>query len=662
MKKTTDGFQELTEGNHYFLPRTLFPSLQQALRAGSDQKPMRYETLKFSDLLDVYNAEHPDPRDQKIARSVLLRYLGSNELTLEDSVGRVFRSDFYPRRRKYRGERTESGKAKGTVANECAILSRFYKLTARLDLALSSANGELSPFQKQLIQLRDAVGDILVMARETSVPKTILEGWIAGKAPGSRSGRLISRIENYFGMSRGQLQSCAPRVVRKHWSRRGGALYKKEVGPSKFGQRLARGRRDPVAIKPRDFPEEFRIEFQALCMFKTDMLGDGPVSTGKIGRLWVTHTLEGRSIHPDDHFWTVVRNRWCPSAGSMLYAIALYLGWLARPKERGGAGLGLGFRPSLAYVTDHSLVKQCLDWIINDRNGGVVNGQVVRLLAQICSLVIPVHGFVWRNPSNILKQPYEEVEWRKRCEEAYTKYKRIRVELNKRVRMTRDPFERIRSIIERDDPMQAVWDALDRMERDRPYPGGEAECIWYRNYILLSLSASCPLRARNFQELTWRPDGSGHLRKRSDGGYQIWISGKEMKNHYGYAKDFDYDYPVQPRLTPYLDTYLTKILPKLAKGKTDRIFVGTGDPERIWKNLSDEFANVTATYFSDTPGFRIHAMRHIVATALVKETGGFVAAALALHDMEETVRKHYGRFQVRDAARWMKKIWDRRDN
>ena len=53
-------------------------------------------------------------------------------------------------------------------------------------------------------------------------------------------------------------------------------------------------------------------------------------------------------------------------------------------------------------------------------------------------------------------------------------------------------------------------------------------------------------------------------------------------------------------------------------------------------------------------------MRHIVATALVKETGGYLAAALALHDMEETVRRHYGRFLVHDAARWMSRIWNRR--
>jgi hypothetical protein len=211
-----------------------------------------------------------------------------------------------------------------------------------------------------------------------------------------------------------------------------------------------------------------------------------------------------------------------------------------------------------------------------------------------------------------------------------------------------------------DDPMQAIWDALDRMEADRPCPGGEAEAVWYRNYILLGLSACCPLRRRNFMELTWNPDGNAQLRKRADGHYKIFIPGADMKNRYGYARDHDYDYPVEPRLTRHLDTYLQKILPRLAKGATDRVFVGTTAPSMLWGNLSNEFRRITAKYLPETPGFGIHAMRHIVATALVKETGGYVAAALALHDYEATVLKHYGRFLVRDAARWMSKIWDRR--
>lgn len=178
--------------------------------------------------------------------------------------------------------------------------------------------------------------------------------------------------------------------------------------------------------------------------------------------------------------------------------------------------------------------------------------------------------------------------------------------------------------------------------------------------MLLALSACCSLRKRNFMELNWNADGTGHVHKRLNGGYKIFISGEDMKNRYGYARNHDYDYPIEPRLTRHLDTYLNRILPRLAKGVTDRVFVGTVDPSMLWANLSNEFLAITAKYLPETSGFRIHAMRHITATALVKETGGYLAAALALHDPEDTVRKHHGRFLVQDAARWMSKIWDRR--
>lgn len=51
-----------------------------------------------------------------------------------------------------------------------------------------------------------------------------------------------------------------------------------------------------------------------------------------------------------------------------------------------------------------------------------------------------------------------------------------------------------------------------------------------------------------------------------------------------------------------------------------------------------------------------HSVRHVQATALVKETMGFTAAASLLLDTEETVRKAYARFLPGDRHRQARRI------
>jgi integrase len=111
-------------------------------------------------------------------------------------------------------------------------------------------------------------------------------------------------------------------------------------------------------------------------------------------------------------------------------------------------------------------------------------------------------------------------------------------------------------------------------------------------------------------------------------------------------------------LTAFIDRYLGDYLPRLSKGTTARVFVSTTEPQIEWNDLNNTFRNITKRYFVNCPGFGPHAMRHIVATALVKKHGSFTAAAKVLHDKEETVRKHYGFLIGDDGARWVEALWD----
>src|SRR5690606_29694344 len=71
------------------------------------------------------------------------------------------------------------------------------------------------------------------------------------------------------------------------------------------------------------------------------------------------------------------------------------------------------------------------------------------------------------------------------------------------------------------------------------------------------------------------------------------------------------------------------------------VFVSHKCPGSVWKGLNRRFETLTRRYLHGCPGVGPHSFRHIVATAVIKRTGSFTAAALILHDREETVRAHY---------------------
>jgi hypothetical protein len=91
----------------------------------------------------------------------------------------------------------------------------------------------------------------------------------------------------------------------------------------------------------------------------------------------------------------------------------------------------------------------------------------------------------------------------------------------------------------------------------------------------------------------------------------------------------------------------------LGGASSDLVFVCPSGRPGPWEGLNRRFFWITRRYFVGTPGFGTQAMRHIVATAIIKKSGSIVRAAKALHDRPETVEKHYGFLMNDDVAAWM---------
>jgi len=648
--------QGLVEGVHYFIPRTHFQTKTSEQRTAWEHEMSALE-LTFERLAQVVMTQEQHQQVAKNLVSALRKFVEWRQMSMNDVVGRLFRTDFYPSRRKHLSDLKLEGRSPGYIANRASLLSKLRSIVMQIDRAHALKTKAETPLQAALNDLVAAAGDLKLLSSRTQVPLRKLEGYMRGTIPGRNGERELQKLERYFAMQPGALTDLIPRRTQRPWSRTGKRVQMPMATEfaTPYCRRLAAARKDPYRVKPADAPERLRREWIDLLHFKTDLWA--VPSIGKLSRRWTCLPFPERPQHVGDWIATV-NGQWCPTAKLNYETLSNYVGWLMRDRSAGGAGLSPDVACTMARVADVHHIRRHADWLIA-RSGGIVSGSVWRLLTFAAAMCQPDRGFLWHYEEIGLSAGYASAEWKKKLADAFAAYRLAQKNFKPRLATSRDPFARIANIIALDNPMEAVWDAMDRMKRDRPPAGGEAELIWARNYLLLGLLASNPLRVRNMLELNWRSDNTGHLRKDPDGSYRIFFAGRELKNRYGYALTHDYNVPVQAALTPFIDEYLNEYWTKLTKGRTDRIFVGTLNPERSWMSMSETFFEITAKYFVGTPGFRPHAMRHITATALVKETGGFTAAALVLHDKEATVRQHYGFVIGEDGARWMAKVWKR---
>ena len=544
------------------------------------------------------------------------------------------------------------------IANRRSALKTWRKLVNALDRESAAMAGAKPPFAAVLTRLIDECRtpdgrpiSIRRIALQAGVPVATLRRWKAGVHPKGRHVVMyVKRLERFFGLAPGALLDTL-----------GGESLtepKETDAPrNEYRLRLARMNRDAYLLKASQATQAFREEWSAFVQMKTqtfagaDVWSAAPVEAG-VRKNWVLHGPGSARGAADD--WVDSRNNClCPSAGRAFQYVSGYIGWLARPTVRGGAGMETAACQSLGFFADVSLLSQYLEWRIA-RADGVISGAIMAILQFAAMLMHPHSGFLRRNPTLGTKMGVTSHEaWERHCDAALQWVRNSKKAIALKVRMSRDPFEPIRAIVTLQNPMGAVADAVQRMRAARVLTGGEAEAKWGRDLLLLMLLASNPIRARNLRELTWRADNSGDLRQDADGGWRIVIARHRLKNATGAARDADYNCRIQPAVWPHLERYLREYRALLGSAVADYVFVCPSGKNRPWRGLNRCFMRITRRFFVGTDGFGPHAMRHIVATAILKVSGSIIRAAKALHDRPETVQKHYGWLVNDDVAEWM---------
>nr|PZN81309.1 MAG: hypothetical protein DIU57_13665 [Pseudomonadota bacterium] len=575
-----------------------------------------------------------------------------NDLGLDPShaVGTTLRVGYYKAVEGHISRLREQGHTSAYIANRKSLLKSWRKLVAQLDRESSVQNGSMTPLQAALQNVLDAGATIKGLAREARIPFSTLQRLCRGGAPTRRSMRYLRRLECFLGMAEGALTDLVG------GGRVAGSDSTAATESISYRVKLRELVHDSYALKKTSIGDSFIEEWSSLLRFKTStfVLARAIEAASQTRR--PTWRIRSAGLPPTYGEWVdTVNGRPCPSASIAFQMTAQFLGWLSLSKSRGGREMPVDEAQSLGHFANVEYVLSYLQWRI-DRGGGTVNNSVRRILQFAKSLTHPDQGFLVGNPEIGARVGVRDSEsWEARCRGAYEQFKYTLRNLPK-ISRARDPFEPIKKILELENPLNAVVDAIRRIDADRPATGGIWEAVWARDRLLLALVASNPLRASNLKLLTWRADNTGMLRQDSSGGWEIVIQPELFKNQAGAAGDRPYRMPVQEQLWPFITTYLRDYWPMLSRGQTDRVFVSHKCPGSVWKGLNRRFETLTRRYLHGCPGVGPHSFRHIVATAVIKRTGSFTAAALILHDREETVRAHYAHLVGTDGARWLANV------
>ncbi len=179
--------------------------------------------------------------------------------------------------------------------------------------------------------------------------------------------------------------------------------------------------------------------------------------------------------------------------------------------------------------------------------------------------------------------------------------------------------------------------AVKRLEAQGPLTGKHEEAIWGRDLLLLSLMISNPLRARNLRELTYRPDGTGHLRRTAQGEWRIVIHRQEFMNPW---EGRNYNMRVDRSVWPYIERYLTCYRPVLGGCRPELVFASSRSPDRPWWGLNERMKAITRRNLR-CPGVGPHDIRHLVVSSIIEKTGNFRLAAAILHDSPAAMKKRY---------------------
>ena len=556
------------------------------------------------------------------------------------------------------------------IKNRRSAMQHWHCLVNLLDHEYAVTSGSVTPFQRRLRELHESIParSRSSFYRRCGVDPNIIYSWMRGTAPRHDSFQIILRIEREGELAQRTLLDLLP--YNRLWERQNRPEC--DTGPViEYREKMARIRRDridnpdrvPVLLAPTEWTSELREEWMGLVVYKTGIeltTTDMPMNTA-LGALRSAMAAEPKTVRkqwrlrpksdypPMYEAWaTEVGAFRVPTAAVTFGNVSGFLGWARLPGKSGGKGMEVS-QLTLGLVTREDLLREYIEW--RTVRAGATNQGIATFLNQMGMLVHEKTGYLPRHPEIGRRVGISDpLMWEKTCSAAKAWIATTNGNIAHLIRPTREPSEPIRFALDGREPLEPFIQGIRRYARHVPAKEVERS-TQARDLLLIALTMTNPLRAANLRLLTYRSDNTGSFRKKRDGGWELFVPSEQFKNFRGAANE-DYHQNIDPSVWPFLENYLDhhrKILAPMARGL---VFVantlgrgsrGSGE-EELWDAIADRFRWITHSYVPGCPGVGPHAMRYIVGTSIIVRTkGDYVLAAKVLHDLPETVRRHYAK-------------------
>jgi hypothetical protein len=398
------------------------------------------------------------------------------------------------------------------------------------------------------------------------------------------------------------------------------------------------------------------------------------------------------------------------TASQKLEHLGLMFGALAASPEGQVAGRGI----PLGALTFGLLVFPGIwDWYLQwrERRRGFYTAWEADMLSIALSLTREETGWLRQHPELIERVvpierlvSAEEIAFAKRdwhaCCDAFHAHARNRIkEIQRVMRIHRDPFEPIMCVLEAPSPLAEYRKITDEIllrmpDKDR-YPRAAAESV--RSFLMLRLGLHLGLRQKNLRQLLLCPRGHiptserrleelkrGEIRwSDRDSGWEVLIPANAFKNSnssfFG-SKPFRLILPNLLDLYYYINAYIDRHRRILLANANDP---GTFFIKTVKQSSTEASYNQTTFYeawrltiqrygiYNPYTGRGAikgllphgpHNVRDVLATHILKLTGSYEQASYAIQDTPDMIQQHYGRFLPQDkaalAAKILNQVWE----
>lgn len=562
-------------------------------------------------------------------QSALNQFMGFHNFSLGTSIPDWF-ADEGKFNLKVEEYLSNAGLSLKTVAPRRAMIKKFRKTYGEMIIAEQAPKdfrGALNYYIKRSGMSINAI------AREAGLEDSVYK-WANGKYyPSRRTVERVYRVEKILGLPTGSLASLLPSLRKK----------KCTPGVTPYGKQLSKNMKKKYYLRKPAWPEKCLTQFSAYCAFKlNDDIGQKGIIKHRMAGWRKDDPETGtRQIH-EEYFFMLWGYCLLPKAPAMEKNSDLTVHGQGMAMEELGIEIFLNTDLVEGFLKFHKA-----------RSGSYNNG-TLNFLATACSITHPVHGFIVQHQDLFPGISNTETL----CTEAQSRYKEIirQLENKKLIKKTRDPMGMCLEILAHPKPLNILFElgkeAQDSAEKRW---GGRKMCkraaLHYRDSLIVNFLPRIPLRRKNYVRMTWRADNSGHLHKKHDGSWWLTIPREEFKNINGAAGDRDFDIPIRPELVPMVEFYIFQCRPVLlGENENDFVFLTWAGTTFNMDSFSTLVADITHSFSPiETPGFRSHCYRHLVATHYLRQNPENVeVVAQVLHDKPETVRKAYAHLLVKD--------------